>query len=80
MVILYDANKRQLIHESDSDYVKALEPLCNDQLPVWTHMHVNMTFKWIPYHFSWNDTGRHNSEECYVIYSIQRVGPDKEKP
>lgn len=79
-VVFYDSSTRQLLHENDRGYQKMLSPVCQKQLPAWSHMRVNIMYRWAPYQRWTSGRGPDAGEECYEIYAIQRLDLGKEHP
>lgn len=75
VVRYFEPQRHMLLHESDGGYMKMLEPVCGTP-GVWAHMRVNIRFHWSEVLMHWDRTAYANSEGCYQIENIQRIGPD----
>lgn len=73
IVRYYNGPKRELLHENFQGYMKMLSPICSTEIPVWSGMHANITFKWVPDNFWKPGAGPTNGQSCYEITSVREI-------
>ena len=78
VVRYYNSGSRELLVESvNGNYQKMLYPACSQEIGVWNHEFVNITFHWAPYRQWHSGRGPTAGEECYELDKIERLGADK---
>lgn len=66
-----------LFVENYNGSAKILQPICQSQLGVHSHMRVDIQFHWAPYQTWHSGRGPEAGEECYSIDKITSIGADE---